>query len=652
MPRFTNLRKKVRRRRVETLLLAGYAIAVTCALLVMVFKSNTPPVSEVAVAEESYDFNNDIMTPAYNNVKDNPFEVLYAQVNNIKLLSNDKVLVDKYLLKSNGLSSVIMPVAPKPKKTQEQTTADIEGIYQKERRVIVVSAGDNFIGILTNLGMENQSANEAYQTLKKVYDARKLKVGQHIELTATFDVQSKSLEALETLVIEPVRGTKYILQVNEYDQFEARVEKEKFVYDIKQVDGSISGYVSVSLNNAGVPNRLCNQVTQMFSHMIDFSRDVKKGDKFTVKYEVSRDKNGELVSVGEVVFASFTLGKETFKMYRYKNRNGEVGYYDEKGGAKKTGLDKKPLAMRNARISSLFGYRRHPIYKTTKYHSGVDYAAPRGTAIYAAGNGVIEVARYVNGYGNFIKIRHNSEYQTSYAHMHKFASGMKPGVRVKKGQVIGYVGSTGRSTGPHLHYEIARNGRRIDPLKAKVATGTDLTGSQLADFKRTVKKIDEMKPLDFAKDKVVAEKAEEKPVPVAEVKKSESKKEVKAEEAKVESVALNRSNEVIKPTAKSVISDILHPEKKNESPIVKAVQDLEAKSADLQNVEKIVQDKAVANTKQVDNEQNERKEEEVAMTPDELVYPPNRSKRRIVEQKQDERQAWDIFKSITAKPKR
>ena len=128
----------------------------------------------------------------------------------------------------------------------------------------------------------------------------------------------------------------------------------------------------------------------------------KKGDTFNVKYEINKDSSGNIVKVGDVIYASFNVGNQNYKLYRYKSRNGEIGYYDEKGGGKKTGLDKKPLAMRNARISSLFGYRRHPIYKTTKFHSGVDYAAPRGTAIYASGSGTIEIARYVNGYGNFV----------------------------------------------------------------------------------------------------------------------------------------------------------------------------------------------------------------------------------------------------------
>lgn len=541
MPGFTNLRKKVRRRRIETILLAGYAVAVTCALFVSMLNKNSEPEAEQKYADDSYDFSNDVMTPAYNDVKDNPFEVLYAQVNSIKLLSDDNAIAVKYRLNQNGQPAVVMPIQPKPKIFEQAGSFD--GIYQKERRVIIVSPGDNFIGILTNLGMENKSATNAYNTLKKVYDARNLKAGQHIELTATFDVQSKSLEALDTLVIEPVRGTKYILQINEYDQFEARVEQEKFAYEIKDIKGTVAGNVSASLNKAGVPYKLCGKVTQMFAHLIDFKRDVKKGDTFNVKYEVNKASDGEVVSVGDVIFASFTVNGRTHKLYRYKPRGGTADYYDEKGGAKKTGLDKKPMAMRNARISSLFGYRRHPIYKTTKFHSGVDYAAPRGTAIYASGAGTIEMARYVNGYGNFIKIRHNSEYETAYGHMQKFAAGMRPGVRVKKGQIIGYVGSTGRSTGPHLHFEILRKGQRIDPLKAKVATGNDLTGNQLAEFKRIVKKVDNIKASELVSTEKKKEAAEAKKEAAAENAALKQKETVSESAKTAAGTAENKTSE-------------------------------------------------------------------------------------------------------------
>lgn len=487
MAEFKRLRKKLRRRRIEMLLLIGYAAAITCALFVSLLNKQAPLEEKNAIAiEEDYDFSSDFMTPAFNDaVKNNPFDELFADINNINLLSNSDIINGKLYAADKNPDDVLLPPPAKPKYVKE-----LEGIYQKERRVVMINKGDNFIGILSNLGMDYQSATNAYNTLKKVFDARKLQVGQHFEIVATYDVHTRDLESLDYLMIEPVRGTRYILERNEYDQFEAKVEQEEFVYEIKNINGIVGGNVINSLNSAGLPLRLANKLPPLFSHIINFSRDVKKGDSFEVKYEVHKDSNGEVVKIGDILYAKFHVGNRDFKLYRYKGRDGNVDYYDQNGAAKKKGLDKKPLAMRNARISSLFGYRRHPVYKDRRFHSGVDYAAPSGTAIYASGAGTIEMARYVNGYGNYIKIRHNSEYETAYGHMSRFASGMRPGVRVKQGQIIGYVGSTGRSTGPHLHFEILRKGQRIDPLKAKVATGNDLTGSQLAEFKRIVKTID------------------------------------------------------------------------------------------------------------------------------------------------------------------
>lgn len=484
MAAFDNLRKKLRRRRVETFLLAGYAFAVTCALfLSLLNKSSTQKLPLRHLGEQEYEYSSDILTPAFNDsVKDNPFEHTYNQINNLKLLSENEVIVSKLELYQDGKAAQTTEIKPEP-----ETFSEFTGIYQKEKRVLVVSSGDTFIGLLTSLGMDNKHATEAYNTLKKVYDARSLKVGQHIELTATFDVQSRKLETLDSLEIEPERGTKYILRVNEYDKYEAVVKREKFTHDTRVVTGTINGTVANSLANAGVPRYIANAVINNMSHMLDFRTALHKGDSFIVKYDVSKATDGEIVKSGNLLSASLKTKQRTYKIYRYKN-----AYYDDKGQTKKTGLDIKPLAMRNARISSLFGYRRHPIYKTTKYHNGVDYAAPKGTAIFASGNGVVQMAQYVNGYGNYIKIRHNAEYETAYGHMQKFASGIRPGVKVRKGQVIGYVGSTGRSTGPHLHFEILRKGQRINPLKAKVATGSDLGGAQLAEFKRTMRQIDNM----------------------------------------------------------------------------------------------------------------------------------------------------------------
>ena len=166
-----------------------------------------------------------------------------------------------------------------------------------------------------------------------------------------------------------------------------------------------------------------------------------------------------------------------------------MDYYNSKGIVLKRALDRKPMEFRSARISSRFGWRRHPILKRRILHSGVDYAAPKGTRIYASADGVVKRAQWAGGYGRYVVIRHNSEFSTGYAHMNGFAKGIRPGVRVKQGQVIGYVGSTGRSTGPHLHFEVIKNGKKVDPLKVKAATGTNLAGKDLQRFKAEVAKI-------------------------------------------------------------------------------------------------------------------------------------------------------------------
>ena len=502
MPEFKDLRKKVRRRRIETMLLAGYAVAVTCALFISLLNQNMASVTSKTEVTDNYDFGSDILTPAFiDSADNNPFEQVYDDIQNIKLISDLPQISQKFVLAQNDEKEVIMPGTPRPKSRLQY--GSMEGIYQKERHIMMVESGDTFIGLLNRLGMASKDATEAYNTLRKVFDARNLRVGQYFILTGTFNVQNHELETLDTLVIEPERGTRYTLYTNEYDKFETKVEQEKFARDIRVVRGEVKGSVSASLAKAGVPSKYRGEVINIFGHMLNFGRDIHSGDTFELKYEVNKDSFGDVVKNGNLLYASFSTKNRQYKLYRYQNV-----FYNEKGETKKTGLDKKPLAARNARISSLFGYRRHPILKTQKFHSGVDYAAPRGTAIYASGNGRVEMARYVNGYGNYVKIRHNSEYETAYGHMQRFASGIRPGVSVRKGQIIGYVGNTGRSTGPHLHFEILRHGQRINPLKAAVATGNDLGGRQLADFKRQVAQINasqekiakkEHKPLVIAK---------------------------------------------------------------------------------------------------------------------------------------------------------
>lgn len=236
----------------------------------------------------------------------------------------------------------------------------------------------------------------------------------------------------------------------------------------------------------GVPKPVIEELVRVFSYDADFQRKAGRGDSFQVLY-VSDDA-GQVDGKPEILYTSLVSGGEVRRYYRYQAPDGTVDYYDEEGRSARKFLVRKPIAQ--AVLRSGFGLRRHPILGYSKMHTGVDWGAPRGTPIYAAGNGVIEYAERKGGYGNQVKIRHANGYETAYGHMSGFARGLKPGMRVRQGQVIGYVGSTGLSTGPHLHYEVLVNGRFVNPMRIKVPRGQELEGPALAEFQRERERID------------------------------------------------------------------------------------------------------------------------------------------------------------------
>ena len=213
---------------------------------------------------------------------------------------------------------------------------------------------------------------------------------------------------------------------------------------------------------------------------------------FDILLEKLHQKNGGFARWGEILYAKLTLSGKPLRLYRYKSKRHGVEYFDERGRSAQKALMKTPI--NGARLSSGYGRRRHPILGYTKIHRGVDFAAPRGTPIYAAGNGVISYAGRKGAYGNFITIRHNGHYSTAYAHLRNFKRGVRRGRRVTQGQIIGYVGSTGRSTGPHLHYEIHVNGRKTNPLRLKLPSGRNLKGAELRHFAQIFNDIDSRLP--------------------------------------------------------------------------------------------------------------------------------------------------------------
>lgn len=455
--------------------------------------------------------NNRIMTACYAGVVGLAFVLALINNNDVSASVAPKDKLD-YLILENSIVDNYNNPSIYPQSSLENIRSLFEMVRYEEsvktvEHEIKLAKGDTFIKVLTDLGMGYSEANDIYLTLKPVYKPEKLRAGQIIHITTTVDTDKDVLISLDNITIEPKAGERYIVEKDENDKYVAKSVKDELIEEVKTLSGVIDGNLSSSMNKAGVPSKVVANFINIFAYSIDFRRDIKKGDKFEIIFENHLTPDGKLVKTGNILYASLQLRKDKIALFRYKDKSGNVDYYDEKGYAMKKTLHRKPLAFQAARISSPFGKRRHPIKKKVIVHWGVDYAAPRGTAIYAGGDGVVQKAGWNGGYGNYVKIRHNSEYSTAYGHMQKIAKGIRPGTRVKQGQIIGYVGSTGLSTGPHLHYEVVKNGKRVNPLKIKAAAGENLKGKELKNFKQEVAEVKSLYRSMFAQassDKVAA----------------------------------------------------------------------------------------------------------------------------------------------------
>ena len=239
----------------------------------------------------------------------------------------------------------------------------------------------------------------------------------------------------------------------------------------------------------------------MLSYDVDYKQIARPGDGFELFFDVKQGEDGS-ETPGELLYAAATVGNETLKYYRFRTPDGEIDFYNSKGSNARKFLMRSPIKA--GRFSSGFGYRRHPLLGISKMHTGIDWAAAVGTPIMAAGNGTIEVAGRHGGNGNYIRIRHGNGYKTAYSHMSRFAPGVKKGVKVRQGQLIGYVGTTGLSTGPHLHYEVLINNRFTNPLKIHVPRSRQLNGRMLADFKKEQLRIDDLMHRAPVKTRVAA----------------------------------------------------------------------------------------------------------------------------------------------------
>lgn len=261
------------------------------------------------------------------------------------------------------------------------------------------------------------------------------------------------------------------------------------VVDTRETTSLYRGIFETALKN-DIPDLLARELIRIYAFDVDFRAPVKASDSMEVFYSLDPDEE-KATDESEILYTALVLGDVKRRYYRFKTTDdGEVDYYDEEGRSAKKFLMRQPVPR--AKFRSSFGWRVHPILRTARMHNGVDWSAPVGTPIFAAGNGVVEEAKWYAGYGRWVKIKHANGYETSYAHMSRFANGIAPGTRVRQGQIIGYVGSSGLSTGPHLHYEVMVNGNNVDPMRIRLPRGRVLSGEQLATFEIERDRIDQL----------------------------------------------------------------------------------------------------------------------------------------------------------------
>jgi murein DD-endopeptidase MepM/ murein hydrolase activator NlpD len=373
-----------------------------------------------------------------------------------------------------------------------KTTNETKGGNAWNERTVPVKKADTVASILTELGA---TADDIKKIVAVLGPRIGVKEGQKLRVLLAPTANATRLQPIRVIIASE----------NSIDAVVALSDMGKFVaVDTKSVDsevadaskdddtgGGVRLYQSIyeTARRDQIPDPVIEDLIKIYSYDVDFGRKVQPGDSFEVLYAGEEENTAAADNRSDVLFTSLTVGGETKKFYRFQSPDdGLVDYYDEAGKSAKKFLVRKPVV--DAIMRSGFGLRRHPILGYTKMHTGVDFATATGTPIFAAGNGVVERAQWESGYGKFVLIRHNNGYETAYGHMTAFARGIEEGTKVRQGQVIGFVGSTGLSTGAHVHYEIRINGRFVDPMRVKLPRGRELNGPMMATFEKERNRID------------------------------------------------------------------------------------------------------------------------------------------------------------------
>ena len=355
------------------------------------------------------------------------------------------------------------------KKTLNHIINNLEPKYKKINHKI--KSGETFDKILNSYSIDKKEIIAIKNNLKKKVNLNNLNTKQSIQ----FNLDQTNNKIKEFTF--QISNTKkiYLVRNIKNDKFDQETISIKLNKKIIYKENIILQSLYKAATDENIPANTIIEFARIYGFQVDFQRDIRRKDKFQIMYEVFLNEDKKIIETGEILFANLKLSGQDNSLY-YFDHQGSEGHYDKNGKSVQKALMKTPI--NGARLSSSFGMRKHPIDGFNKMHRGTDFAAPKGTPIMASGNGIIKKAGWCGGGGNCVKIKHNSTYETVYAHMSKFARGIKRGVRVKQGQTIGYVGSTGKSTGPHLHYEVIVNGKKINSQTLKLPSGKILKGNE------------------------------------------------------------------------------------------------------------------------------------------------------------------------------
>lgn len=341
-----------------------------------------------------------------------------------------------------------------------------------------IGVGEPLSVVLRKKGVPAGEIYKITEALSDVLNLKQIQIGDTVQIGKMN--MADGAESVLFVTLENRHGFKYTAMRSEADSFESSLTEPQVDVQMEYAQGEIAGNFLNSAKEAGIPTNVAQQIIWAFDGPVDFQRDLRKGDKFLAVFQKEYNMQGNPTGNGSLIYASFDLKVGKHERILYKDSNGAEDYYDESGKIARRLLSMHPLER--PRVTSSYGQRKHPILKYTITHWGTDYGAPIGTPIRAPGDAVVTYMGTRGGYGKYIQLKHNSEYSTAYGHMSRFNDSLKVGQRIKAGRIIGYVGNTGRSTGPHLHWELIKNGKKINPTLHKITASRKLRGRELEKF--------------------------------------------------------------------------------------------------------------------------------------------------------------------------